>query len=316
MTTPTTPGPATAQLVIRRATLNDYYRRAVQTPEYDRALLLHAKATRLRQELAPIPQAPMATSADELDDMLLVVAGLAQLERERAEKHNYLTAVISASQNAIQSVVNAKDHVIASLQTDLDQIVSALAAVVDRLDGARNAAQAIQRGVAQPWQELTPLHDQLDSVWQAYDWTMMGDQRVIHSRSEHLDDTLASDLRIANLDEVFPEWKHAPGNNAIQRWDSPRVQPWPADPIEQLVWLATSGAKLWCPTPRQLDAQKSQRIADRAHPDGTPQQKPQRIDLNQAPRAGYYDRVRPEINAVTVARPVELDELMEAGAEL
>jgi hypothetical protein len=315
MTTPA--GPATAQLVIRRAAMNDYYRRAVQTPEYDRALLLHAEATRLRQELAPIPQAPMPARADELDDMLNVVAGLAQLERERAEKHNYLTLVINHSQNAIQSVVNAKDHVIASLQTDLDEIVSAVAAVVDRLDGARNAAEAIQRGVAQPWQELTPLRDQLDSVWQAYDWSMMGDQRVIHSRSEYLDDVLASDLRIANLDSVFGEWKHAPGNNAIQRWDdNRRLQPWPADPIEQLVWLATSGAKLWCPTPRQLDEQKAQRIADRAHPDGTPQQKPQRIDLNQAPRAGYYDRVGPEINALTVARPVELDELMEAGAEL
>jgi hypothetical protein len=314
MTTPA--GPATAQLVIRRAALNDYYRRAVQTPEYDRALLLNAKATQLRQELAPIPQAPMPSSADELDDMLEVVAGLAHLERERAEKWNYLTVVINASQNAITSVVNAKDHVIASLQTDLDEIVSALAAVVDRLDGARNAAEAIQRGVADPWQELSPLRAQLDSVWQAYDWTMMGDQRVIHSRSEYLDDTLASDLRIANLDEVFGEWKHAPGNNVIQRWDSPRVQPWPADPIEQLVWLATSGAKLWCPTPRQLDEQKAQRIADRAHPDGPPQQKMQRIQLNQAPRAGYYDRIMPDINASTISLPVDLDELAEIGAEL
>jgi hypothetical protein len=313
MTTPA--GPATAQLVIRRAALNDYYRRAVQTPEYDRALLLNAKATQLRQELAPIPQAPMPSSADELDDMLEVVAGLAHLERERAEKWNYLTVVINASQNAITSVVNAKDHVIASLQTDLDEIVSALAAVVDRLDGARNAAEAIQRGVADPWQELSPLRAQLDSVWQAYDWTMMGDQRVIHSRSEYLDDTLASDLRIANLDEVFGEWKHAPGNNVIQRWDSPRVQPWPPDPIEQLVWLATSGAKLWCPTPRQLDEQKAQRIADRAHPDGPPQQKMQRIQLNQAPRAGYYDRIMPDINASTISLPVELDELAEIGAE-
>jgi hypothetical protein len=313
MTTPA--GPATAQLVIRRAALNDYYRRAVQTPEYDRAILLHAKATQLRQELAPIPQAPMPSSADELDDMLEVVAGLAHLEREKVEKWNYLTVVISASQNAITSVVNAKDHVIASLQTDLDEIVSALAAVVDRLDGARNAAEAIQRGVADPWQELSPLRAQLDSVWQAYDWTMMGDQRVIHSRSEYLDDTLASDLRIANLDEVFGEWKHAPGNNVIQRWDSPRVQPWPADPIEQLVWLATSGAKLWCPTPRQLDEQKAQRIADRAHPDGPPQQKMQRIQLNQAPRAGYYDRIMPDINASTISLPVELDELAEIGAE-
>jgi hypothetical protein len=314
MTTPTTPGPATAQVAIRRATLNDYYRRAVQTPEYDRALLLHAEATRLRQELAPIPQAPMPASADELDDMLQVVAGLAQLERERAEKHNYLTVVISASQNAIQSVVNAKDHVIASLQTDLDEIASALAAVVDRLDGARNAAEAIQRGVADPWQELTPLRAQLDSVWQAYDWTMMGDQRVIHSRSEYLDDPLASDLRIADLDSVFPEWKHQPGNNAIQRWDDHRrMQPWPADPIEQLPWIATSGATLWCPTPRQLDEQKAKRIADRAHPDGTPQQKMQRIELNQAPRAGYYDRVMPDIQ--TASGPVEIDELMEVGAD-
>lgn len=51
-----------------------------------------------------------------------------------------------------------------------------------------------------------------------------------------------------------------------------------------LVWMCTSGAKVWCPTTRQLDGLQAQRAAERAHPRGAPQQQGRQV-LNEPPRA-------------------------------
>jgi len=99
------------------------------------------------------------------------------------------------------------------------------------------------------------------------------------------------------LDSVFPDWKHAPQNQAIRRWDGPPdPRAWPADPIEQLVWLVTSGAEAWVPTLKQLDALKEQCLRDRAHPDGETQPRPVRQVLNEPPR-NHYDRIATVIGA-------------------
>jgi hypothetical protein len=312
MTAPTTPGPAVAQLVIAHATANAYYARAIHTPEWQRAMELRSKAFLLRTQLPPIPPLPMPDSPDDdlakwLDD----VRFLDEAERVHSIEYKALSGLINKCDNTIQGVVHQKDRILTSLAADLAEIMNQVRQAVERLDGARTPAEAIDRGVTDAWRDLQPLRDELETLWTAQDWVMAGDQRVIHSRSQHIDDPLATDLRIANLDEVFSDWKHPAPNQALQRWeDRSRLQPWPADPIEQLPWIATSGAKLWCPTLRQLDELKAQRLAERAHPDGPPQQKSQRVELNQAPRAGYYDRVIPDIQ--TASGPIELD-LIEEG---
>jgi len=188
---------------------------------------------------------------------------LDEAERVHSIEYKALSGLINKCDIMIQGVVHQKDRLLTSLADDLAEIMSQVSQAVERLDGARNPAEAIDRGVTDAWRDLQPLRDELDVLWTAQDWAMTGDQRVIHSRSEHLDDDLASDLRIANLDEVFTDWKHPPQNHALQRWDDrSRLQPWPSDPIQQLVWLCTSGAKVWCPTTRQLDDLKAQRLAD------------------------------------------------------
>ncbi len=123
--------------------------------------------------------------------------------------------------------------------------------------------------------------------------------------SEYLDDPLASDLSIANLDSIFPDWKRPPADKTIVGWERPDPRPWPTDdPIAQLVWLATSGAKLWVPTLKQLHELREQRINAARHPNSVPAQaRSERQLLNEVPRerqptqqpASYFDRVIPEV---------------------
>ena len=312
MTAPPIPAPANAQLVIAHCTGNDYYRRAVETPELKASIALRAEAIRRRADLKPIPPLVFPDSVDDdLDEWEEFAVELDTKTHVRTVLYDAYSQLIIKCDVEIQGVIYEKDRILTSLASDLDGIMANTAQVVARLDGARTPAEAINQGVADVWQELTPLRDEYDHVRQAQDWTMAGDQRVIHCRSRYLhDDELATDLAIANLDEIFPGWVDPPQNHAIQRWDDrQRLQPWPADPIEQLVWMCTSGAEVWCPTIRQLDELKAKRMRDRAHPDGLPQPQPQRQELNRAPRAqdDYYSRVAPEIE-ITTPPVVDLDD--------
>ena len=54
-------------------------------------------------------------------------------------------------------MIHQRDRILAALASDLDEIIANAAAGVARLDGARNAAQAIEHGVADAWQELPDL---------------------------------------------------------------------------------------------------------------------------------------------------------------
>ena len=317
MSTPVAaPAPATAQLVIRRAEMNAYYKRAVESDEYRQTLALWREAIRRRDELEPVPRPPMPTRVKhDLDEWLELVDTLEAAERRRTVHHNALTTLINNCENHIQSVVHQKDRLLASLATDLAEVMDDTTAAVERLNGARNPGEAIERGVADAWQELPPLRARYDSIRQAQDWVMNGDHRITGSRSEYLwTDDLASDLALANLDTVFSSWKSPPRNKAIQGWgDQQRLQPWPADPVEQLVWLCTSDAEVWCPTTKQLDELKDRRLRERAHPNGEPKQQQQErgsVLLNTAPRKPDYSRVMRPIAAAE--RPAELTEL---GAE-
>jgi hypothetical protein len=174
----------------------------------------------------------------DLDAWMSVVEDLEAAEHQRSVRYNALSSLITSLESTIQAVVHEKNRLLSSLAQDLDKIMADAAAVVARLDGARNAGEAIKRGVADAWQELPTLCDQYDTIRQAQDWIMAGDHRVVNARSEYLwTDDLASDLAIANLDTVFPDWKSPARNHAIQQWDNQnRLQPWPAEPIEQLVY--------------------------------------------------------------------------------
>ncbi len=92
-----------------------------------------------------------------------------------------------------------------------------------------------------------------------------GDRRELNARSTYLDDEIASDCILSNLDQVYPEWKHPKPDIAIQRWDRPDTRPWPTSPVSQLIWLVVSEAQPWVPTWDQLRELGQRRIAERAH---------------------------------------------------
>ncbi|SHY85547.1 Uncharacterised protein [Mycobacteroides abscessus subsp. bolletii] len=90
---------------------------------------------------------------------------------------------------------------------------------------------------------------------------------LANGTSPYLVDELASDLMISNLDEVLPGWR-APQTGTIRiQGPAPDRRPWPADPIEQLVWLALSDARPWIPTITELGKLWAAR---KAHIDPTP----------------------------------------------
>lgn len=307
MTTPASVVPATARLVIRRVEQNTFYRKAIETAEYREAIALFGEATRRRAQLAPIPRiAVPASPDDDLDEYMAIAVELDAAERERTVRDTALSRLITSCEHAIQSLVHQKDRLLTSLASDLDDILSAAGAIVAQLDGATNAAQAIERGTAQAWQQLPAIRGQYDLLRQAQDWAMAGDHRAFHARSEYIwDDDLASDLQIRNLDSIFASWKAPPQNRAIQGWDDQkRVQPWP-DGVEQLVWMVTSDAEIWCPTTKQVDALNAERADARRHPNGEPKQQQERVLLNvTTPRTPDYSRV---ITPITnTPRPADL----------
>jgi hypothetical protein len=67
-----------------------------------------------------------------------------------------------------------------------------------------------------------------------------------------IDDPLASDLAIANLDDLWPSWRKPAAFGLDTRPVDGR--PWPSEPVQQLVWLASGNAEPWVPTLGELDA--------------------------------------------------------------
>jgi hypothetical protein len=311
MTAPAPAPPTPALRIIQRCEGNPYYRAAVETPEWREALAYRERLLHKRVELQrPTPPVKLDPSND-LDAWLDDSARVAADERARADKLAALDSEILQCDYGIQAVQSDPNPALAKLGHALEELMTAtVAPLVKRLKGARTAAGVIASGdpdVLAARKELEPARDELDKVWQAQDWLTAGDTRFFHTQSEYLNDRLASDLTIRNIDFVFPDWKRPAPNHALQRWDTPDARPWPKDPVEQLIWLATSGAQVWTPTTHQLRELHDQRIRDRAHPNGEPHPQPATEVLNSSPRASddYYSRVVTPLE--TAARPAELD---------
>jgi len=81
----------------------------------------------------------------------------------------------------------------------------------------------------------------------------------LNHRSPHVDDPLADDTHIRNLDEVFPGWRD-PDTRISMQGTPPDRRPWPTDPIEQLVWFVNGPADIWLPTTAELQRLHQQRI--------------------------------------------------------
>lgn len=275
------------QLVISRCAQNRHYRDAVETPALVDAVELRARALQMRAALPPVPAVPMPPNANaDLDQWLDVTAKIADLERARATRDEALARLIAAQEATISSIASTQDRALARLHQALTGVMDVAAEIVARLNGCANAAQIVASGdpdVLGAYQDLRGLRQEYDSVRVAQGWLMVGDPRADRHRSEWLyDDDLADDTQIANLDEVFPRWKRHQAEfsiTTITDQPQPDPRPWPKDPVDQLIYLVVSPARVWVPTRTQLRELGQRRLAERAHAPGNtrrPRQRPER----------------------------------------
>lgn len=240
-------------VVINNIRANKYYARAISAAggdKYTEACRVREAALRKRGSLLPIQGPATPSAADSIDDWLAAARVATAAEWERAADVQALNTLITDCERNIGNLGSDFDSLCRSLAADFDELMHSVGLVVHELQGARTPAQVIERGVTEAWKQLPALRDEYDLIRTAQKM-VLGDQpqwQWAKSRVHH-DDPLASDMALANLDIVFSAWKN--GGEA----------PWPADPIEQLVWLCTSGAEPWIPTLAQFDELGRQRRA-------------------------------------------------------
>lgn len=248
--------PNSALLIESRARANKYYAKAVTAqPGYVEAVARRTKAQdKKRDVLFPVvswPEPPTDTNND-LDAYLDAYLAAAEEEQTRSRRADALDTVVGAAERAMRSAIDDPDRLLTVLADDLDELMTQLAAVVSQLNGATTPTEAIERDSVNAWRELPALRREYDSLRHAQQLVMLDDPHsAMNNRSDHLDDPLASDLILRNLDQILPSWRE-PDNRFTMQGTPPDRRPWPTDPIEQLVWFINSKAQVWLPTRGQL----------------------------------------------------------------
>lgn len=237
---------------------NEYLRAALaEIPDYGRLSALRAKLITYQIGLTPPAEAtPPHSADDDIEGWLTEVNEHTAAHRAWQERFDALTAQVQHAGALLANIPTAhSETLLTHLGRELAALMAQTATVTDQLKDARTANEAIAKGVADSWQQLDPLRQSYDVLREAQSQLMarVGNPTILaNSSSQYLVDELASDLMVANLDEVLPGWR-APQTGIIRiQGPDPDRRPWPADPTEQLVWLITSNAQAWIPTLDEL----------------------------------------------------------------
>lgn len=229
-------------------------------PEYHAAKNLVAEAEHM---IASPPAFP--TLADELDpfalgelheewvDALIDRKDLQdRLQRRRAiltELRNSAEARASAAASSINA------QVLAGLHNELMKLLDEADELAGHLGGVDSAEAAIALDRGPAWKRLTQLADDY-AVLRGAQRARMSADLIMRSRPAQGGEEHASDLYIRNLDEIWPEWRTGGAANGVSinhvGGAAHRYEPWPADPVKLLLWLATSQAEAWVPTAAEL----------------------------------------------------------------
>ena len=212
-----------------------------------------------------------------------------QLELTGAARDQALARLIDTQEKRISIVANTPDPSLARLDGIMSTVMGIARRLVGRLDGCLNAQQIVANGDPEPlaaYQDLRSLREDYDAVRTAQDWITSTDHRVTAHRSKYLhDDDLASDFAVANLDALFSAWREPKREYSISMSpEQPDPRPWPKDPVDQLIWLVTSGAKVWVPTWAQLGELSRRRVEERAHRGGQSRRFNERKSNQQKPK--------------------------------
>jgi hypothetical protein len=156
------------------------------------------------------PEAPTDINAD-LDEYLTAYTAAWDEQQNRTRTAEALDAVVGACERTMQSVIGDTDLLLQALAGDFDELMDHLRETVSRLNGAANANEAINAGTAESWRELPALRREYDQLRHAQELVML-DAPVMNHRSAHVDDPLADDIHVGNLDAVFPTWRPTTGS--------------------------------------------------------------------------------------------------------
>jgi hypothetical protein len=254
---------------------NRYFADAVSALDgFDVAIGIAEDARKLLKDrtvdTAHVPS-PLQTGTVSVDWLEAATAERMAMQRTEFERQVLLQLIDNADREAESIFSVGADEMLAHLNGELAAVVDAVTAA--ELDGATTAAQAVDRGTAEAWRKLGPLVQRYDEIRRAQDTVMrQHPEYVARARSRFADtaDNHANDLYIRNLDQVWAGWNKP--HNVVENVDGTphRFEPWPADPAERLLWLATSDAEPWCPTLGDLDELSARRIPIRTASPHTP----------------------------------------------
>lgn len=229
-------------------------------PEYHAAKKLVVEAERM---IAAPPAFP--TAADQLDPFALgeiheewVDALIDQkdtqdrLQRRRAILLDLRNAAESRATTAASSI---NTQVLAAYHDELMKLLDEAEELAGQLGGVDSAEAAIALDRGPVWKRLSQLADDYADLRRAQRARTSTDlirrAQPAQGGEEH-----ASDLYIANLDEIWPEWRTGGAANGVSinhvGGAEHRYEPWPREPVQLLLWLATGPAEAWVPTAAEL----------------------------------------------------------------
>jgi hypothetical protein len=242
---------------------NRYYAVAVaRVPGYAQACAVAAEAQqRLRELPAAAAELRSPLETGRIGDEWVQAAVDAQILTAATDaRRRILTELRDLAHGTVTSAVNIHADLMLSALHD------ALAGLIDRgrmlcevLDGARTPAEAISTGAdaAKAWAGLAEIVAGYRQIRAAQAAVMVEFVEATQAaKSPRNLDPRASDLLLANLDQVCPGWR-TPGldYSGASLW----TPPWPGDDTEYLVWLCTSAAAAWVPTLAELEGLWQQR---------------------------------------------------------
>lgn len=229
---------------------------------FDTNCELAQRARALRDTVTAPEPAPWPTTAAEVTDTWLDAATTFDAASADAQARRDLLSRVAATaeQQAFNVAELAGTAILQNLHTRLLDTLEKVRNLKG-LSGVTTAADAIVkdhtestgRTSVDAWQTLTELSATYENIRDAQQkiMTLFFSEHLARYGSKTSPDPLASELHAQNLDAVWaPNWR--------DRTDTP----WPADPVEKLLWLARSNAQPWVPTPGQLKRATRERIEE------------------------------------------------------
>ncbi|ORW85973.1 hypothetical protein AWB92_26720 [Mycobacterium sp. IEC1808] len=223
--------------------------------------------------LTPVPAVPANLDPYQIGEIseewvtavLAHESAVSQWEARRRVLVNFKQRATSNTSGVLAANWNP---ILRQLNASLAAILNVAADLACDLGPASTAAQAIATDVGEAWKRLSELADEYRSVRAAQEFISLRlpQTYLVSSRPSLGGEEHASDLYLRNLDSLWPAWRNP---DAVARINidgsKPRLEPWPVDDTELLLWLVRSDAQAWIPTTFELDQLWRERH-DRANP--------------------------------------------------